>query len=174
MMNRRAMFLLAVCVPFGGTGCGGERTPLGPPPATDRPPTHATLDVAGRSVRVELAHTLRARERGLMGRTSLATDAGMLFLFTEATPQRFWMRDTLIPLDIAFLDADGRVINIEHGLPGVEQPGYYSAEPAMFVLEMEDGWCAEAGLEAGDRILVSEELRALAEPAQGRASPSAP
>lgn len=134
-------------------------------------PRKADLQVAGRTVSVELAYTQAARTRGLMARTHLDPDSGMLFLFTEARPQRFWMRDTLIGLDLAFLDDDGRVLNIEHGRPGVEVPGYRSAGPARFVLEMAEGWCAEAGLKPGDRIEIPERLRQLAEPGGGESNP---
>ncbi|MHC4845638.1 MAG: DUF192 domain-containing protein, partial [Planctomycetota bacterium] len=86
--------------------------------------------MAGRTVSVELAVTPVARNNGLMHRTSLDPDAGMLFIFTDDKARTFWMRNTLIPLDIIFLDADGTVQNIEQGQPMAEVPGYHSLRNA--------------------------------------------
>jgi len=115
------------------------------------------LTVADRTVSVELAITPTARNQGLMHRTSLEPDAGMLFLFVDDRPRTFWMRNTLIRLDIIFLDADGTVQNIEQGERMAEVPGYHSLRPARMVLELNAGWCAEHGLSAGDRIDVPAE-----------------
>ena len=158
----RAIWWLLPCVVLAA--CGGQEQKLGPPKVDDAPPRTAKLQVAGRDVTVELAFTQAARTKGLKHRTSLEPDSGMLFLFPGAKDRRFWMRDTLIPLDIAFLDDAGEVINIQHGRPGVERPGYHSARPARFVLEMIEGWCAEAGLEPGGHIEIGDSLRSLAEP----------
>lgn len=125
-------------------------------------PATARLSVAGREVTVELAYTEPQRRKGLKHRTSLPPDHGMLFLFPAARPQQFWMQDTLIGLDIAFLDAAGKVLNIHEALPGVERPGFPSQGPAQFVLEMALGWCREAGLEPGHAIAIAPELVALA------------
>lgn len=150
-----ALFALLAGLP----ACGGdELVPAARPQAVD--PHHATLQVEGRTVSVELATDDLQRMRGLKHRTSLAPDSGMLFVFPDEAPRTFWMHDTLIPLDIVFLDAGGEVINIEHGRPGVERPGYMSRRPARFVLEMAGGWCAEAGLEPGDRIEIPAEVAA--------------
>jgi uncharacterized membrane protein (UPF0127 family) len=140
-------------------GCGDGRH-LEPAPSI-RPRT-AQLRVAGRDVTVELAADPSTRTRGLMHRASLAPDHGMLFLFTDTRPRQFWMRDTLIGLDIVFLDEDGTVQNVEEAPPGVERPGFHSRRPARFVLEMARGWCREAGLRPGDRIEIPPAIAALA------------
>lgn len=119
------------------------------------------LIVAGRTVTVELAITPPARNMGLMHRTSLDPDRGMLFIFTDSKPRTFWMRNTLIPLDIIFLNADGTVQNIEQGAPMAEVPGYHSRGSARMVLELNAGWAAEHGLKAGDRIEIAAELLSL-------------
>jgi uncharacterized membrane protein (UPF0127 family) len=174
--RRRAALLLCLAVGSGGSwACsGGNEVPMVPHKSTQDAPRTAQLDVAGRTVSVELAYTDATRSKGLMGRTQLETDSGMLFLFPDEQPRRFWMRDTLINLDLAFLDAEGRVLNVEHGRPGVEFPGYRSAGPARFVLEMVDGWCEQAGLGPGDQIEISDSLRDLAQPVPGTADSANP
>lgn len=168
-MTRPAQALLAVLTTallaaVACVSCADEGPPLRPVAVDGQPDGVAELQVAGRAVTVELARDDQERELGLMHRASLGEDAGMLFLFTEESYRRFWMRNTLIPLDIIFLDADGVVINVREAQAGVEQPGYTSLAPAQFVLELNLGWCARHGLVAGDRIEIPEALRAQAEP----------
>jgi uncharacterized membrane protein (UPF0127 family) len=161
-MSRRAAGLaLLAALPLAilVRGCGGEERPMQKPAL---PPANAVLQLAGRSVSVELALDDASRARGLMHRTHLDPDAGMLFVFPEPRPQRFWMRNTLIPLDICFLDSDGTLQNVVLGLPGVEEPGYHSARPARMVLELNAGWCQAHGLRPGDRVPVPPEIVALA------------
>ena len=160
MKRRVTWLLLLIALPVAVLlrGCGTEELPMHRPPGI---PTQAVLQVAGRSVTVDLALDDAARTRGLMHKTQLDADAGMLFVFPDARPQRFWMRNTLIPLDICFLDADGTLQNVARGLPGVEEPGYHSARPARMVLELNAGWCEAHGLKAGDRLAIPPEIVAL-------------
>lgn len=135
-------------------GCGDE-VQLAPAVDTSR----AELLVAGRKVTVELALDSPTRTLGLMHRTSLGDDQGMLFIFPDVEARVFWMRNTLIPLDIAFLDDEGVVINIEEAPPAVEKPGFHSRRPARFVLELNRGWSQEHGLLPGQSIVIAEALR---------------
>ena len=122
------------------------------------------LQVAGRSVKVELAVTEQQRNFGLMHRTHLDPDAGMLFVFKDDQPRSFWMKDTLIPLDIIFLDADGTVQNVTHGEPLVEVPTENSLRPARLVLELNAGWSEQHGLLPGQRIEIPSGILELAKP----------
>jgi hypothetical protein len=140
-----AILLVGACISCAEDGKGKTYKAAGGPTVRD-------LTVAGRTVSIELAVTPTSRNQGLMHRTALETDAGMLFIFVDDKPRTFWMRNTLIPLDIIFLDADGTVQNIEQGQPMAEVPGYHSLRAARMVLELEAGWSAEHGLKAGDRI----------------------
>lgn len=79
------------------------------------------LTVAGAPIQVEVARTSRARERGLAGRTALAADAGMLFVFRRPGRPCFWMKDTLLPLSLAFLNERGMIVQREELLPGDER-----------------------------------------------------
>ena len=130
--------------------------------APSGPPRVATLQVAGRTVQVELALDEPSRQHGLMDRTRLDEDAGMLFIFPDEQVRTFWMRNTLIPLDITFLRGDGTLINVGHGQPGVEQPGVWSTAPARMVLELNAGWSERHGFKPGDRVEVPPELLAAA------------
>jgi uncharacterized membrane protein (UPF0127 family) len=149
---------LALGLAGAAGGCGHQ--PELHPAAPDAVQPH-TLQVAGRTVSVELATTQPQQNLGLMHRTHLDPDAGMLFIFKDDQPRTFWMKDTLIPLDIIFLDADGTVQNVAHGEPLVEVPGLYSLRPARMVLEFNAGWCEEHGLKPGDKLAIPPELLAL-------------
>lgn len=102
---------------------------------------------------VEIADSEMEREYGLMCRRALAADRGMLFLFPRATPQMFWMRNTLIPLDIIYIGADGRVVSISRNVQPLDESGAPSSGPAKFVLELAAGRAAQIGLLPGDRVL---------------------
>ena len=102
-------------------------------------------------VEVEVADDTDEMTRGLMGRTALAEDAGMLFVYPNERELSFWMRDTLIPLSIAFMDAEGRIVDIQDMKAMDDEPPHYtSAEPARYALEVNEGFFAERGVEVGD------------------------
>ena len=109
------------------------------------------LTVAGRKIVAEVAATPEQRSIGLMHRFSLAPDHGMIFVFERAEPQAFWMRNTYVPLSIAFIGADGRIFNVADMAPRDESM-HWSSGPAQFALEMRKGWFAERGIGPGDRV----------------------
>lgn len=101
---------------------------------------------------VELATTPEQLEQGLMFRTDLAPDAGMLFDFGQPRLVAMWMKYTLIPLDMLFLDASGRIVHIEtNAQPGTLQPRG-PAQKVLAVLELPGGATARFGLRLGDRV----------------------
>jgi uncharacterized protein len=103
-------------------------------------------------VEVEIADDTEEMARGLMGRTALAEDAGMLFVYPDERELSFWMKDTLIPLSIAFMDAEGRIVDIQDMRALDDEPPHYtSAEPARYALEVNKGFFDERGVEVGDR-----------------------
>ncbi len=115
----------------------------------------AVLESGGKTlvVQVELADTPEKRERGMMFRKELADGKGMLFLFDEEGEHSFWMKDTLIPLDMIFVDAAGRVTGIvSRARPLTLEPRI--GGPSRMVLEVPGGWAAEHGVRAGDRMRV--------------------
>lgn len=107
--------------------------------------------VDGRRVRVEVADEPGERERGLMFRERLGRSRGMLFVFPRAEPRQFWMRNTRLPLSIAYLDPRGRVLNIADLHPLDETP-VPSAGAALYALEMNEGWFERRGVEPGDVV----------------------
>ena len=103
-------------------------------------------------IHAEVAATPETRTTGLMNRKSLAPNHGMLFVFEQANVQCFWMRNTLIPLSIAYLDTDGTIVNIAEMSPQSDQ-SHCSQKPVRFALEMDQGWFTARGMSAGKKIL---------------------
>jgi len=103
-------------------------------------------------IQAEVAATSESRTKGLMYRKSLAPNHGMLFVFDQANVQCFWMRNTFIPLSIAFLLDDGTITNIADMSPQSDQ-SHCSTKPVRFALEMEQGWFAKRGITADKKIL---------------------
>jgi uncharacterized membrane protein (UPF0127 family) len=110
-----------------------------------------TLQVGMHNIRAQLALTPEQRQIGLMFRQTMPTHEGMLFVFEQATTQCFWMRNTLIPLSIAFLADDGTVVNLAEMRPQSDD-SHCSARPVRYVLEMNQGWFAKRGVKPGTRI----------------------
>jgi uncharacterized protein len=104
-------------------------------------------------VRVEIADTEAEQQTGLMGRSALAEDAGMLFVFEGEQALSFWIKDTQIPLSIAYFDAEGRIVDIQDMQPLDDVPPHYvSAEPAQYALEVNQGFFEEWGVMVGDTV----------------------
>jgi uncharacterized protein len=109
------------------------------------------LNAGIHNINAELASTPQQREIGLMFRTAMPANDGMLFAFEQPAQQCFWMRNTLIPLSIAFIGDDGGVVNIDDMKPQTLD-SHCSAKPVRFVLEMNEGWFAKRGIKAGSRL----------------------
>jgi uncharacterized protein len=101
---------------------------------------------------VEIAETDASREKGLMFRTSLAPDAGMLFDFHAEGQRAFWMQNTLIPLDMIFVAEDGTIKTIHENARPMDTTAIPSQAPVRFVLEIAGGRSAEIGLKTGDKM----------------------
>ncbi len=103
------------------------------------------------NIDAELARTADEREIGLMFRSTMGTSEGMLFVFEERAQQCFWMKNTLIPLDVAFIADDGAIVNIDQ-MKAQTLDSHCSAKPVRYVLEMNDGWFAKRGIKAGQKL----------------------
>jgi uncharacterized protein len=122
---------------------------------TDHPdPLPSTIEFDGNDavLYVDVAETPREQEKGLMGVEELPADGGMAFVFDGPTDSTFWMKDTLIPLSIAFVDQDGRVIWLLDMQPCEDDPcpTYGIDEPYVLAIEANLGWFDQAGVEVGD------------------------
>jgi hypothetical protein len=109
-------------------------------------------------IRAEVASNFSTRARGLMHRKGLAPNAGMLFIFDGPSQQCMWMKNTYIPLSVAFVDEQGTIINIADMQPHSEQ-SHCSARPALYALEMTRGWFAERGIKPGTKLGGLNKLR---------------
>ncbi|MBB5207553.1 DUF192 domain-containing protein [Chiayiivirga flava] len=121
------------------------------------------VELGGQRFFVEIADSDEERARGLMFRDTMARDRGMLFLFERQEPQAFWMRNTRIPLDIFYFDAQRRLVSVAAGVPPCTTPrcpSYPSAGPAQYVLELNAGLSRELKTVAGDAITFSPDIDA--------------
>lgn len=134
----------------------------------DPPLRFETVTLGGREFRLELAITAEQVRKGMMGRTEVGEDEGMLFVFPDEEPRRFWMKGCLVPLDVLFLDRAGRIVSIQTmSVPREDEvdnpPGYPSRWPAQFAIELRAGRATELGLSPGDKVpLPLEKLKRLA------------
>lgn len=140
-----ALVVLLACPSPPSRGFDGGGAPAGPP--------RVVVESGGRAhaVAVELAADPAARERGLMFRQRLDQDRGMLFVFDEEEEHSFWMKNTLIPLDMIFISGEGRVVGV------VSRAEPLSLElrtggRCRFVLEVSGGWASARGVAPGDRV----------------------
>jgi len=127
-------------------------------PALAQAPQTVQLSAGMHLIRAEVAADMATRSRGLMFRKSLAQNAGMVFVFDEASQHCMWMKNTLIPLSVAFLDDNGTIINIENMAPQTEDT-HCAARPARYALEMDRGWFAARGVKPGTKLGGMEKLR---------------
>lgn len=141
-MRRLAAFLL----PLAATAALAQPLPV------------AELRAGMHLIRAEVASDFSTRARGLMQRKSLAPNAGMLFVFDGPSQQCMWMKNTDIPLSVAFLDEQGTIINIADMQPHDEQT-HCSRRPALYALEMTRGWFAERGIKPGAKLGGLDKLR---------------
>ncbi len=126
-------------------------------------------------IRAEVAHTFETRAQGLMYRRSLGPNEGMLFVFPRAEVQCMWMKNTLVPLSVAFMDEEGKIVSISDMQPQTETP-HCAAAPAKFALEMSRGWFSAKGHQGGREYRRTQERsrRALSTRAKKRVARATP
>lgn len=154
-VGRALALAAAMSVPLLAGACRAET----PPPAVSAhtPPAALetlSIDTAGGPVtfKVEIADSDAEREQGLMFRTSLAPDAGMLFEWPTAAQRAFWMKNTYIPLDIIYIGVNGRILSIAAMAEPFSEDPIPSHGAALGVLEIAGGRAAELGIEIGDQV----------------------
>ena len=117
----------------------------------DAAPRYATVRIGTHALRVEVVATDETRALGLMNRKALGRDDGMLFIFDEPQYHAMWMKNTLIPLSVAFIDASGTILNILDMEPQTEDT-HMSAGPSIYAIETNKGWFAAKKIKAGDKV----------------------
>ena len=143
-MNKLRRFLLLgiICIPVCLCGCSGARA---------GEMQTAEIYIQGRSCSVEIAATPQARAKGLMFRRSLEKNTGMLFVYPDEDHRCFYMKNTFIPLDIAFINRDRQIVDIRQMQPLDETP-VCSREKARYALEVNSGFFDRRGIQVGDMI----------------------
>ncbi len=119
--------------------------------ATQTVPPAIPLKILNHTLSAEIAHTPTARSKGLMYRSQLDKNSGMLFIFPKTDIYGMWMLNTSIPLSVAFLDEKGVILNIADMAPH-SITSHYSAQPAKYALEMNLGWFAEKNITTGVQV----------------------
>ena len=113
------------------------------------------LYIHEKEIWVEVAKTPAERAKGLMGRKHLGQEEGMFFIFETEDYHAFWMKDTLIPLSIAFIDKSGRIVEIADMKP-LSLDSHSPPKPILYTLEMKKGWFSVNGIKAGDILRFSK------------------
>lgn len=134
-------------------GCRPSSSAAPAPASAPGAPARVLVDAAAGTVavRVEVARTPEAQRRGLMFRQKLDPDAGMIFVFDREEPHAFWMENTLVPLDMLFVSADGRVAAIVERAP-LDRASNDGGVASRYVLEVNRGWSRTHGVHVGDRV----------------------
>ncbi len=113
---------------------------------------------SGKAINVEVADTFQKRAIGLMNRSSLDEYSGMLFIFGDEAERSFWMKDTLIPLDMIFIDSGFKIVHIQKEAKPCKTiacEGYSSIKPAKYVVEINGGLSEKWSIEAGQKIEIA-------------------
>jgi hypothetical protein len=174
LTRRVSSFLLPVAIfaalaALPATGCKPEAG--SPPPPKEAAPTSSTspqslptavIRVGPIDLTAEIANTEVAREVGMMFRPKLGPDEAMLFVYPAERELEFWMKDTLVDLDLAYIAADGRILQIAHMVSRNLEP-VHSYEPAQFVLEVPSGWFARHNIAEGAKVVIPREVVASAD-----------
>lgn len=115
------------------------------------------LSINNCPIAVEVSDTEESRRLGLMGRDYLADGSGMLFVFPDERPLSFWMKNTVIPLSIAYISKSGEILNIEDMIP-LDMSSTHSRVDAQFALEVPAGWFKRKGIHPGDKVAGIEKV----------------
>ncbi|MBI5804588.1 DUF192 domain-containing protein [candidate division TA06 bacterium] len=150
-IQKRYFFVLAYLSLAVLAGCRQETSTQTLPTKESRP-GKVQLAMGGARLWVEVAEDEAARSQGLMHRHQMPQDEGMLFVFEYPQPLSFWMKNTYLPLDIAFVSKDGIILNILRMEPLNEVPRYLSRGPALYAIEANAGWFQSNGIKPGDRV----------------------
>jgi len=139
-----AILLAAICTALSAVGAHAQS---GPQPKLETVKITAGMNV----IQAELAVSPQQQATGMMMRTEMGTNEGMLFVNSDSSTRCFWMKNTLIPLSIAFVSDDGTILNVAEMQPRSEE-SHCSVKPARYALEMRQGWFSKRGIKAGMKL----------------------
>lgn len=122
-------------------------------------PAYITINIKGTNVKLEVARDRETLSRGLMFRDSLASNSGMLFVFEREGIYSFWMKNTRIPLSIAFINSGGRVVGLDEMAPYDTVTAHMPFEPYIYAIEMDSGWFSSRNVKQGDTIDIRGALK---------------
>jgi len=155
-LSRAPVAFMLILLVLAAGGCDGRERDFksGGTAAAEAssPAALPTIEVGGNKLNVEIVQDPETREKGLMNRQSLPEEQGMLFVFEVERVLYFWMRNTFIPLDIAFIDSKGKIVDIQTMAPLDETRQYVSAAPALYALEVNAGWFQRHKVRVGDSV----------------------
>ncbi|HEY4302478.1 MAG TPA: DUF192 domain-containing protein [Candidatus Didemnitutus sp.] len=164
MSRRRRIVALVLTLPALALAACAKEPKAPPPPAEVKSvDDRFAIRVGERTVQMQVAVLQSELMQGLMFRRSMGADEGMLFVFSHPQRQSFWMRNTLIPLDIGYFDPSGELKEIAQMYPGDEHSVPTNSRNIQFCLEMNQGWFSRMGVKAGDKLdlkAVSDAIRA--------------
>jgi uncharacterized membrane protein (UPF0127 family) len=140
------------------SGCGDDDDEAASPATEGASVTISQGDLSER-VRIEIAATYNQRQQGLMFRQEMAEDAGMLFVFAQDVRTGFWMKNTYLPLDIAYIGADGRVQEVRQAKP-LDETVLTPGAPYRYVIELNQGWFERHNMGIGARVTLPDNLPA--------------
>ena len=140
-MTAAMLRVLAICLAFAAAL----------PSLADTAMRTTQLKIGKHTLHVEVAENDAQRMRGLMHREKMPQDHGMVFIFEEPAYQSMWMKNTLLPLSVAFVDRDGVILNIRDMQPQTLD-SHMSAGPALYAIETNKGWFAERAIKPGDKV----------------------
>ena len=144
--------VLVLALLLGATSCKTEE------PADVGEAGVVRMKIGKETFTLEVADTPKKQQLGLMHRKSMPQDRGMIFVFPEEQDRYFWMKNTLIPLDIIYMDAGGKVVSVKQMKPQ-DETSVPSDGPAKYAVELNQGAAKRAGVAAGDVLTVPEEAR---------------
>ncbi len=150
MFSRLALSVLSCAFALGAlTACGGKADAEAAPKTVN---DYFPIKIGDQVVKMQIAALPAEQERGLMFRQSLGRDEGMLFVFTRSQPMAFWMRNTVVPLDIGYIDAQGVLREIYPLYPRDERSVASRSRELKFALEVNQGWFKERGVKPGAQL----------------------
>jgi uncharacterized protein len=138
---------LAACAALALALAQGAHAQTGPQPKLQTTEITAGMHV----IQAELAVSPQQQATGMMMRTEMGANEGMLFVNSDSSTRCFWMKNTLLPLSIAFIGDDGTIVNVAEMQPRSEE-SHCSVKPARYALEMRQGWFAKRGIKAGMKL----------------------